>query len=151
MTHPRGRRLWSLAWTLFHEGWRYFLASAAALALDFVLLIALTEWGGLPYLVSSAVGFCAGTVLTYVASITVVFRRRAVKNRVFELIGFFAIGLAGLALNQFLLKTFVEDFGLMYAVAKIPTAGIGFLSNFAMRRFLLFTTFGRRGGVSGDD
>ncbi len=126
---------------LFHEGWRYFLASAAALVLDFALLVLLTQYAGFPYLVSAAAGFCAGTVLTYFVSVTWVFADRPVKDRRLELIGFVLIGLVGLALNEALLKTFVERVGLSYVVAKIPTAGIGFVCNFAMRRLLLFTAF----------
>ncbi|MHB8529032.1 MAG: GtrA family protein [Caulobacteraceae bacterium] len=126
---------------LFHEGWRYFMASAAALGLDFALLIMLTRFAGAPYLVSAAVGFCAGTALTYAVSVTWVFRQRPVKDRRLELIGFFLIGLAGLALNEVLLKIFVEHFGLTYVLAKVPTAGIGFVTNFAMRRLFLFTHF----------
>ncbi len=126
---------------LFREGWRYFLASAAALALDFALLVLLTRFAGVDYRVSAALGFCAGTALTYGVSITWVFGHRPVKDRRLEMIGFFLIGVAGLALNEVLLITFVERLGMTYVLAKVPTAGIGFICNFTMRRLLLFTHF----------
>ncbi len=144
------RRLLRPFLALFREGWRYFLASAAALALDFALLVVLTRFAGVHYLVSAAVGFCAGTVLTYVVSITWVFRHRSVKDRRLELLGFVLIGLVGLALNEVLMITFVEWFGLTYVIAKIPTAGVGFVCNFAMRRFFLFTALKGRPTVSPD-
>ena len=43
---------------------RYFLASAAALAVDYALFVLLTA-SGLFYLVSAAVGFSAGLAVAY--------------------------------------------------------------------------------------
>jgi putative flippase GtrA len=124
---------------LAQEGWRYFLASALALAVDFVLLVTLTEFGKLPYLVSAAIGFSAGIVVAYVLSVTLVFRERRFESRRTEFAGFLAIGVLGLGLNQLLLKAFVEDLHLGYALAKVPAAGVGFVFSFVLRRAALFT------------
>jgi putative flippase GtrA len=130
--------------TLFHETWKYFLVSLAALALDYSLLVGLTALGKIHYLVSAAVGFSAGLVLNYVLSIAFVFReRRLAGRRMMEFAGFLLIGLAGLALNEVLMKIFVESAGMGYALAKIPATGVGFVFNFGARRALLFTKAGR--------
>ncbi len=143
-------RLLPAARALLREGWRYFLASALALALDFVLLVSLTRYAGLPYLVSAASGFCAGTLITYALSVTWVFGQRPVKDRRVEVMGFFLIGLAGLGLNELLMKLFVDGAHLNYVLAKVPTAGIGFCTNFAMRRLLLFTHRGASPAAGGE-
>jgi len=121
------------------EAAKYFLASAAALALDYGLLVGLTEFVRLNYLVSAAIGFAAGVVLTYVLSTRFVFHERRLRDRRAEAAVFFLIGVAGLALNEMLMKTLVEYAGLAYVLAKIPATGIGFVFNFAARRFFLFT------------
>lgn len=115
------------------------MASFAALVVDFGLLVALTEWAHLNYLVSAAVGFCVGLIVNYILSVTLVFSQRRLNSRRLEFLGFLVIGLLGLALNEILMKTFVEALGLGYALAKIPAAGVSFVFNFVTRRVLLFS------------
>jgi putative flippase GtrA len=124
---------------LLQETWRYFLTSVAALALDYGLLIGLTEFARLNYLLSAAIGFTAGVALNYVLSVVFVFHERRLTSRWLEFAGFVVIGLLGLCLNEVLMKLFVETGGLGYAIAKIPATGLGFLFNFGSRRMLLFT------------
>ena len=124
---------------LFNEGWKYFLVSLAALALDYGLLVGLTSLGRLHYLVSAAIGFCAGLALNYALSVAFVFKEHRLTDRRVEFLGFLLIGLAGLGLNEALMKLFVETAGLGYAIAKIPATGVGFVFNFGARRLLLFT------------
>ena len=124
---------------LISEGWRYFLVSLAALALDYGLLVGLTAIGHVHYLVSAAIGFLAGLALNYALSVVFVFREHRLADRRVEFLGFLLIGLAGLGLNEVLMKLFVESAGLGFALAKIPATGVGFLFNFSARRLLLFT------------
>jgi putative flippase GtrA len=125
---------------LFHETWKYFLVSLAALALDYGLLVALTALGHVHYLISAAVGFTAGLALNYALSVAYVFRERRLADRRWEFAGFALVGLAGLLLNEALMKLFVDWAGLGYALAKIPATGVGFVFNFGVRRAALFTT-----------
>lgn len=116
----------------------YGLASAAALAVDWGLLIVLTDIG-FEYLAASAVGFSAGIGITYLLSISMVFGHRAVVDRRREFIGFFGVGIAGLVLTQLLMALWVERLGMTPGLAKIPTAGLVFVFNFTVRRALLFS------------
>ena len=131
--------LWAQGRTLIHESGKYLLASVVALAVDFGLLMFLTKAAGVHYLISAAVGFGAGLVVNYGLSVTLVFSQRRLRSRRLEFIGFFVIGLVGLALNEVLMTAFVEVVGLGVAMAKIPATAIGFVLNFASRRALLFT------------
>jgi putative flippase GtrA len=136
-----------LARRLFGEGLRYFVASAAALVVDYAVLVGATELFRIHYLVSAALGFAGGLLVNYLLSVTWVFRERRLANRWAEAAGFAAVGLLGLALNEGLMALFVEGFGLAYAVAKIPATGIGFVFNYGVRRVLLFT----RGPIMRDE
>lgn len=128
-------------WRRLPEGLRelvlYGLASALALGLDAGLLLGLTHLG-VNYLIASAVGFVSGIGVTYVLSISMVFKSRAVADRGREFAGFLGVGLAGLILTQGLMALWVEVLHLTPGLAKIPTAGIVFLFNFTVRRALLF-------------
>ncbi len=55
-----------------------------------------------------------------------------------EFIGFPVTGVLGLVVNEAVMAFFEGIFGLAVAVAKIPTAGLVFLFNFATRRSFLF-------------
>ncbi len=128
-------------WRLLPEGLRelvlYGLASALALGVDWGLLLLLTKLG-VNYLAASAVGFTSGIGVTYALSVSVVFRHRPVADRRREFIGFLGVGLAGLVLTQGLMALWVEMLRMTPGLAKIPTAGIVFVFNFAVRRALLF-------------
>jgi putative flippase GtrA len=121
------------------EGWRYFAVSVVALAVDYGLLVALTERGRLHYLTASAISFTCGAVVHYALSVTLVFRTRRVADRRVEFIAFFAIGLIGLAVTQAVLAIAVEWLGLSYVVGKLAATGISFVLNFAARKAVLFT------------
>jgi len=117
----------------------YGLASGAALALDYGLLLLCHDTLGLPYLVAAAIGFSGGLALVYALSIAIVFRDRRSVRPASEFSVFCAIGFAGLLLTEALMFFFVGRLGFDPAFAKIPTAGFVFLFNFTARRALLFS------------
>ena len=128
---------------LFDETVRYLIVSALALIADYGLLVGLTQFAGLHYLVSAAIGFLCGLVLTYFLSVKFVFRVRRLTNPKHEFLIFAGIGLCGLAMNEMVMGLLVGGLGLGFAFAKLPTAGVSFLFNFGMRRALLFTRMRR--------
>ncbi|WP_018267330.1 GtrA family protein [Methylosinus sp. LW4] len=117
----------------------YGLASGAALALDYGLLLLCHKTLGVPYLVAAAIGFCGGLALVYALSISLVFRDRRSVRPASEFTLFCAIGLAGLLVTEALMLLLVGRLGFDPAFAKIPTAGVVFLFNFTARRALLFS------------
>jgi putative flippase GtrA len=128
-------------WRRLPEGLRelvlYGFASAAALAVDWGLLLLLTKFG-VNYLVASATGFTCGIGVAYALSVRMVFAHRPIADRGREFMGFLGVGLAGLVLTQGLMALWVEVLHMTPGLAKIPTAGIVFIFNFAVRRALLF-------------
>jgi putative flippase GtrA len=119
---------------------KYGLASIAALALDYGLLLLCHQTLGLSYPIAAAIGFSSGLALVYLLSIWFVFEDRRSIRPGLEFSAFVAIGLAGLLLTEALMHVFVDRAGLTPAIAKIPTAGFVFLFNFTARRSLLFST-----------
>lgn len=120
------------------DAFGYGAASALALAVDWGSLIVMTSYLGLHYLVAAAVAFSLGLVVAYLLSVKLVFRGRSKYSAGGELFGFLVTGLAGLALNQILIFTFVGGLHIPVAAAKAPTAVLCFAFNFLSRRFFLF-------------
>jgi putative flippase GtrA len=129
----------AIARRLAGESFKYMLASVLAFAIDFAVLVSLTEFARLNYLVAAACGFTAGLVVTYAASVTLVFQERRLSSPGLQFVVFAAIGLVGLALTEVLMALIVGRGGINYAVAKLLVAGVSFAFNFAARRLILFT------------
>jgi putative flippase GtrA len=123
---------------LIKEAFGYGVASACALVVDVSILAALVHdfaWG---YLSAATTSFLGGMAVAYFLSVTLVFKQRRVRDRRTEFVTFAAIGGVGLALNAAVIFACVDYLGLHYLVAKCIAASLTFISNFILRRQLLF-------------
>ena len=125
--------------TLFHESWKYFLVSALALAVDLSLFWLLVEKAHIYYLAANAVSVSTGLIVNYLLSVAFVFKQRRLASRRAEFVGFIAIGLMGLAVNEGCVAVLVGVAGLGPILGKLAAAGVSFVFNFVTRRVLLFT------------
>jgi len=124
----------------FHEFIRYGFASAIALFFDAGLLLLLTEYFGLSYLLSGALAFTAGLIVVYFLSVFWVFQKRIVKSTTAEFAIFALIGLVGLGFTEAVLYVLTSLFGIYYLVSKIASVIVVFTWNFAARKWILFRT-----------
>ena len=118
---------------------RYFVASAGALCVD-AGLYRLGLQAGLGYQWAALIGFSAGAVVAYLASIAWVFEARTIRRAAVEFGLFVAIGVCGLLLTELLLWLQIERFGWSTFWSKAGAAGVVFIFNFAVRKTLLFGT-----------
>ena len=123
---------------LVREAARYAAASAVALLADAGLLLALTRYAGWHYLFAAAVSFMAGAAVAYALSVKFVFSAHRLHNRELEFAAFVLIGVMGLAVNLLVLFIAHGALGIGLVPAKGLAAGSTFLTNFALRRQLLF-------------
>ena len=126
---------------LFRQASAYTVASAAAFAVDFLLLAAMVSLIGMPYLAAAAISFGAGTLFVYWASIRHIFEFRRVGNRRHEFAVFLSIGALGLLINLVVIYFSVDILQLHYLVGKCGAAGLTFVLNFMLRRWMLFTAW----------
>jgi putative flippase GtrA len=117
---------------------RYFVVSAASLAVDFGTLALFTEVAGFHYLVSAALSYLCGLVFNYFLSVAWVFNVRRVENRSIEFGVFAIIGVAGMGINELLMWLFVDIFGIYYLVSRVISAGIGYVWKYYARKLILF-------------
>ncbi len=123
---------------LFSDAAKYAAASAVALAADAGLLLLLTRFAGWQYLLAGTCSFVAGASVAYALSVQFVFSSHRLHSRKLEFAGFVALGLVGLAVNALVLFVAVSQLGMALLVAKLLAAGCTFVTNFALRRQLLF-------------
>ncbi|MDD3594242.1 MAG: GtrA family protein [Candidatus Gastranaerophilales bacterium] len=123
---------------LFHEYYKYILVGFVVTAVDFVILIAMTEFAHIYYMISAASAYTLASVLHYYLSIFYVFNNRNVKSKRVEFFIFFMLGILGLGVFTALMYFFTEMLHCHYIVSKILATGISFTFNFLTRKFLLF-------------
>ena len=116
---------------------RYGIASAIALSADVGTLVLLKETLGVPVVLANTVSFTVGLMITFIFSRTWVFRERKIANPVVEFGVFAIVGVAGLLLNDAIVWAGTA-LGWYYLLAKALAAGVGFLWNFALRRWLIY-------------
>jgi len=103
---------------------RFAISGGVATSVDIALLYALTEWGGIWYLISSVFSFLVGSITHFSISRRWVFDQ---TNKTFwrQYQSFFVIHLGGLAINLMALYILVEYFNIYYILAKIITVVCG--------------------------
>ena len=117
---------------------RAIVSSNVAFALDFGLLVLLTEVVHLHYLISNIIAFMTGTTLLYVLSIFWVFSRRSIQSKHLEYWLFILIGAAGVGFNELFIWLFTEKVHIYYLYSKLIAGSIVFFWNFLSRRYILF-------------
>lgn len=117
---------------------RYILAGVIAYVVDYVSLIVLTEAVDIYYLLSAAIAFLLGTVVSYFMNAGWVFNKRTFDNKHMEISIFLLIGIIGLFLNQCSIWFFTEKVGLFYLYSKVIATFIVVFVNFFARKYILF-------------
>ena len=117
---------------------RYAVVGGLAFGCDFFVYLSLTDWLGFNYLLANVIGFCLGLTINYLLSINWVFERRSESSARRECLLFASIGLFNLGLGESFLWALVGLGGLHHIAGKIVITALVFLSNFCMRKVMLF-------------
>jgi putative flippase GtrA len=125
----------------------YIGVGGAAFIADFALLAILTLVG-LQYLAATLLAFLLGTWVNYQLSIRWVFTYRAIDTRGTEFGLFLLVGVITLGISLALMALLVEGLAMHVLLAKCVVTAFTLIANFAGRRALLFTRWGRSPVVS---
>ena len=117
---------------------RYAVVGGVAFVVDFAVYVSLTEWAGLHYLVSAAVGFLCGLTTNYALSISWVFQNRSLKDARVEFAVFATIGVVGLGLTEGIMYLATEFVGFRYWISKLIAVALVLFWNFGARKVTLF-------------
>jgi putative flippase GtrA len=119
---------------------KYIVAGLAAFLVDYSVLLILTEWLGIHYLVSNICSYMSGLLVAYFLNIRWVFRYRKYERRTRKEFSIFVlIVLIGLSFSEGVIFLLVEELALPYHYAKIVSVGAIFVFNFVAKKHFLFT------------
>jgi putative flippase GtrA len=116
---------------------KFGVVGLIAFAIDFALLLFLTEVGGLNYLISATIAFAVAVVFNYFASVRFVYTvtNPAPAGRQFVI--FIILSIIGLVLNNLCMWFGVEFLAIDYRITKVIATVIVMVYNFISRKLLL--------------
>ena len=115
----------------------FCIVGGLAFAIDFGLLVLLTEAFGLYYLISSMIAFSVSVMFNYAASMRFVFIRKKDADRRKEFLVFVILSVMGLGLNQLGLWILVDYCSVFYTCSKMIMTAVVMIWNFVTRKIFL--------------
>lgn len=115
-----------------------FVGSTSA-AVHFTILLVVTEWLGIWYLISNGIGFMVSAIYNFTANKLWTFRNRERGAAIFrQALKFLTVLLTGLTINTAIIFGITEWFGLDYRVSWVFAALLVAGWNFCLNRFWTF-------------
>lgn len=133
--------------TMKSEFVRYIGVGGVAFVADFTVLAILT-FAGMHYLSAALLAFLLGSWVNYRLSVRWVFAYRAIETRDTEFGLFLMVGVVTLGVSLGLMALLVDGLAMHVLLAKCVVTAFTLVANFAGRRALLFTRWGRSSIVS---
>lgn len=118
---------------------RSLLVAFAAFGVDITVVIVLTEYISIWYLISTAIGFTVGLAVNYYLSVAWAFSKRRMSSSAYEFLIFALIGVTGLLILETIIWFVTEKLAIFYLASKIIATIIVFFWNFLLRKFILFS------------
>jgi len=116
---------------------RFILTGGTTAGLDLIITIGMTDFLGIYYIISSIVGFTAGSILNYYLSIRFVFKQGRF-NVILEFSLFIVFLLLGVALSSLFLFILADLLGLHYKISKLITIFLITMFNFITKKKIIF-------------
>lgn len=121
---------------LFKQIFKFGVVGFSATAIDYGLMVLLTEVFSVNYLVSSAISFCVSVVYNYLLSVFWVFDVQKSKGGQ-NFIVFLVLSIIGLLLNQGLMWLGTDILAVHYMLTKIVATVLVMVYNFITRKIFL--------------
>lgn len=122
---------------LLNQICKFGIVGILATAIDYFIMVGLTEWASLTYLLSNCISFSISVVFNYICSVFWVFDVKKKENKTKNFIIFMLLSIMGLGINQFLMWFCVEKINIYYMVAKIIATAFVMVFNFVTRKIFL--------------
>ena len=123
----------------FIQFFRYVFVGGIATVVDWAILFAATEWGGIHYIFSAVLSFFGGLAANFLLSKLLVFSASEAKIGPFmEFVGYALIGAVGLGLTVLIMYVFTEMLGLYYMLSKVIATILVLFWNYLARKKILY-------------
>ena len=122
---------------LIEQIMKFGIVGVLCFAIDYGLMIFLTEVFGISYLISSGISFSVSVIVNYKLSLKFVFKTDENRNKIIEFIIFVVLSVIGLGINQVLMWICVDKLHIFYMISKIGVTAVVMGYNFITRKLIL--------------
>lgn len=122
---------------LIEQLMKFGIVGVICFGIDYGLMIFLTEFCGISYLISSGISFSVSVMVNYTLSLKFVFETDKDNNKVVEFLIFIILSVVGLGINQVLMWVCVDKLHVYYMISKIGVTGVVMVYNFVTRKLIL--------------
>lgn len=116
---------------------RFAAVGGSAFLIDYSIMILLTEFLGINYLISNAISFTVSVIYNYLLSVHWVFDVNGGRSQTQDFLVFIILSVIGLGINQLIMWLCVDKLGIFYMISKIGATGIVMVYNFVTRKIFL--------------
>ena len=116
---------------------RFGVVGVIAFAVDYAVLLLLTEVAGIHYLISSAVAFLVSVVCNYILSIVFVFETDKSRSKTAQFAVFTLMSAGGLGINQLMMWALSDLLPVPYQLSKLVATAVVMVYNFVTRKLFL--------------
>ena len=121
------------------QAFRFIVVGLVAFAIDYCVMVIVTEWWHWHHLASAAFGYVVGLQVNYVMSVRWVFHQRRFEDAKAEFLLFTLIGVSGLFMTEFILWCGTDLAGIDYRITKFVALFFVSVWHFALRKTILFS------------
>lgn len=122
---------------LIEQIMKFGIVGVLCFAIDYGLMIFLTEVFGISYLISSGISFSVSVIVNYKLSLKFVFKTDENRNKIIEFIIFVVLSVIGLGINQVLMWICVDKLHIFYMISKIGVTAVVMVYNFITRKLII--------------
>jgi len=105
--------------------------------IDYGVMVFLTDYFGINYLISSGISFTVSVIVNYLLSVTFVFETDKKKNKLGEFIVFVILSVIGLGINELCMWVASGLLSIHYKLSKIGATGVVMVYNFITRKIFI--------------
>ncbi|PWJ49481.1 GtrA family protein [Faecalicatena contorta] len=116
---------------------RFTVVGGSAFLIDYSIMILLTEFFGINYLISNAMSFTVSVIYNYLLSVHWVFDVNGGRSQTQDFLVFITLSVIGLGINQLIMWLCVDKIGIFYMISKIGATGVTMVYNFITRKIFL--------------
>ena len=136
---------------LIQQFMKFGIVGVIAFAIDYGLMVALTELAGVEYLLSASISFTVSVIFNYLASMRYVFTHKEGLSRHREFVIFVVLSVIGLGIHDALMWLGTSLLGISYLITKIGATAVVMVYNFVTRKKFLDAGAGAPDERTADD
>ena len=123
-------------WELIKQIFRFGIVGGICFIIDFLLMIFLTDFLYINYIISCGISFSISTIINYILSLKLVFKNTSNMSKKREFVIFVVMSIIGLGLTEILMFACVEYLCVYYIYSKIIVTLIVMSYNFITRKYI---------------